>query len=60
LPMIARKVGYPDVPQVNVSSPDQPFGLDAVYDPGIEAKVRSIYQRDYLKFGFGPWRNQAA
>jgi len=60
LPMIARGVGYPNAPSIGAPAPDQPFALDAVCDPGIEAKVRSIYQRDYLKFGFGPWADQAA
>lgn len=30
--------------------------LAEIYDTEIEAMVADIYQRDYLSFGFGPWR----
>lgn len=30
--------------------------LSAIYDPAIEAAARAAYQRDYMLFGFGPWR----
>lgn len=32
------------------------FSLDMVYDQEIEAASREAYQRDYMGFGFGPWR----
>jgi hypothetical protein len=32
-----------------------PFSLSQVYDSGIEKKIREIYARDYLNFGFGDW-----
>lgn len=32
------------------------ISLDAIYDDGIEALVREAYQKDYLMFGFGPYR----
>jgi LPS sulfotransferase NodH len=33
-----------------------PHPLDAVYDDEIEAAVQDAYQRDYMGYGFGPWR----
>jgi hypothetical protein len=30
--------------------------LDAIYDQEVEAAVRTAYQRDYMMFGFKPWR----
>lgn len=30
--------------------------LSAVHDPEIEELVTRAYRRDYLQFGFGPWR----
>ncbi len=30
--------------------------LGSIYDKAIEAAVRDAYQRDYIAFGFGPWR----
>ncbi len=34
---------------------DAPFELSQVYDAEIEQKIRKIYQRDYMMFGFRPW-----
>ena len=37
--------------------PDRsPYPLAAIYDDQIETAVRSAYQRDYMMFGFGSWR----
>lgn len=33
-----------------------PFDLAGVYDQAIEDRVRDIYTRDYLNFGFSDWR----
>ena len=33
-----------------------PFRLGDIYDSGIEAAGRAAYQRDYMTFGYGPWR----
>jgi hypothetical protein len=30
--------------------------LASVYDPEIEAAARAAYPRDYMTFGYGPWR----
>jgi len=34
---------------------DQPFSLDEIYRADIEARVREVYARDYLNFGFADW-----
>lgn len=36
---------------------DHPFTLDEIYDSEIEAAGQEAYQRDYMTFGFGPWRD---
>jgi len=36
---------------------DGPFRLDDIYDETIEEAGRAAYQRDYMVFGFGPWRS---
>lgn len=30
--------------------------LEEIYDPTVEAAIRKTYDRDYVTFGFGPWR----
>jgi len=56
LPMIAGQVGHgaPGLPQPAIG--DRPFDLADIYDDQLEAQVADIYQRDYVMFGFGPWR----
>lgn len=39
------------------SREDQPFTLDQIYDSEIEAAGQSAFQRDYMTFGFGSWRD---
>ncbi|MCT8331360.1 nodulation protein NodH [Albidovulum sediminis] len=34
--------------------------LAGIYDAEVEKAARAAYPRDYLVFGFGPWRDQAA
>ncbi len=56
LPILARRFGsaaspaLPDTPQM------RPYGLADIYDDDLEAVISKIYQRDYLTFGFGPWK----
>lgn len=56
LPVLARKLGRmePGAPPDAVA--DAPMSLAAIYDAELEALIASVYQRDYLAFGFGPWR----
>ncbi|KIC20607.1 sulfotransferase family 2 domain-containing protein [Leisingera sp. ANG-Vp] len=56
LPSLARKLGRMEPGPVPAAMPEAPFSLDAVYDAELEAQIASVYQRDYLAFGFGPWR----
>jgi hypothetical protein len=32
-----------------------PFALADVYSNEIEARIRSVYDRDYMMFGFTDW-----
>jgi hypothetical protein len=41
---------------VPAASPDQPFGLQDIYDEEIEDLVADAYQRDYVMFGFSRWK----
>jgi len=56
LPRLAGRVGYGGTPRVQPAGGDQPFALSDIYDEEIEALVSDIYQRDYVIFGFGPWK----
>ncbi|MEM6938596.1 MAG: nodulation protein NodH [Pseudomonadota bacterium] len=56
LPALARNVGCTDTSEVPRSAPDQPYPLEAIYDAKIEAMAQAAYQRDYMMFGFAPWR----
>jgi LPS sulfotransferase NodH len=55
LTYLARRVGCtaPDVPTL---AADTPFALSEFYDAEIEQAVKAAYQRDYMMFGFGPFR----
>ncbi|AZV79998.1 nodulation protein NodH [Parasedimentitalea marina] len=56
LPHLARRVGRMEPGEVALAVADGPYALDDIYDAELEAKVAKIYQRDYIMFGFGPWR----
>ena len=36
--------------------PESPVALESIYDEEIELRVRDIYQRDYMMFGFRAWQ----
>ena len=55
LSQIVESMGYPTIP-MSAAAPDTPFTLDAIYDREMEALGAQVYQRDYMSFGFGPWR----
>lgn len=50
-----------DVPPLMPSeqSEEAPHTLEDIYDAQIESLVAEVYQRDYVMFGFGPWRQAA-
>ncbi|UWQ49576.1 nodulation protein NodH [Leisingera caerulea] len=56
LPALARKLGRMEPDPVPAAVPEHPYALDDIYDAELEALIASVYQRDYLAFGFGPWR----
>lgn len=56
LPDLARRTGKSGAAPPRPSAPQTPFALDDIYDDALEALVADVYQRDYLMFGFGPWR----
>ncbi|SHK19959.1 Sulfotransferase family protein [Shimia gijangensis] len=56
LPVLAMQVGRMETPEPTKATEDSPHALSSIYDQEIEALVQSIYQRDYLNFGFGSWR----
>ncbi len=55
LPALAQQLGHPDPQDPEPAGPDRPFPLAEIYDDQIEALAASVYQRDYIAFGFGPW-----
>lgn len=52
---LARQVGHiaPNAPEMVAA--DTPYSVSDIYDSELEDLVASVYQRDYLMFGFGPW-----
>ena len=58
LPLMAMRYGHvePPVPVVTGESAMAPVALADIYDETLESIVADIYQRDYLMFGFGPWK----
>ena len=55
LDFLAQKVGRQAV-AVPAFSSETTLELDRIYDEQVEAAVKAAYQRDYMMFGFGPWR----
>lgn len=47
-----------DMPEVPEVAAEAPYTLDEIYDKGVEKAVHAAYQRDYMMFGFGPWRDR--
>jgi hypothetical protein len=58
LPQLARRYGHqePPVPEPPQETANAPFPLAEIYDDEIESLVAEVYQRDYVMFGFGPWK----
>ncbi len=55
LQALTAEIGAP-CPDLKEATPDQPYTLADIYDEEVEQAVRAAYQRDYMLFGFGPWR----
>lgn len=54
---LASKVGI-DAPEYQTHSRQTDlYTLGDIYDDALEKLARSVYQRDYMMFGFGPWRD---
>lgn len=56
LPDLARRQGRatPGLPEATPA--DQPYALSEIWDAGLEKQISTLYQRDYVTFGFAPWR----
>lgn len=54
LAYLAAETGS-DAPVLQSYEVDAPFSLQEVYTDALEKKLRDIYNRDYLNFGFRPW-----
>ena len=57
LPALAMQVGVAHEASLPAPQEDTPYTLAQIYDAEIEALVADAYQRDYLIFGFGSWRD---
>jgi len=55
LAYLAAEIGRP-APPLPPAPPSKPFALDDIYEPEVEAAAQAAARRDYLMFGFGPWR----
>lgn len=55
LPALALQAGRPDAPDPVAEKQDFPIALEDIYDEEVENRVASVYQRDYLAFGFDRW-----
>ncbi len=56
LAMLAVQVGRFDVPPPPDTTDPHAARLAAIHDGALEAAARDAYMRDYVGFGFGPWR----
>ncbi len=58
LAMLGHEVGLETLPALPVIEDETPFGLADIYDDEVEEAVRKAYQRDFMLFGFRPWRRE--
>lgn len=58
LARLADQVRLP-APPLAAAGPDTPIALDSIYDDEVEAAVHDAYARDYMSYGFGPYRKKA-
>lgn len=56
LPVLAARYGHKSPPLPQTATADGPFALNDIYDSDLEDLAAQVYQRDYILFGFGPWR----
>ena len=56
LPGIASEVGITAAAPPADRGVTTPFALDDVYSKAIENACETAYRRDYVMFGFGPWK----
>lgn len=56
LDRLARSVGHPDPAPYAAAAQDTPFQLSDIYDDALEEIIADVYNRDYMMFGFRPWR----
>ncbi len=56
LPQLASRVGITDPTPFQAEVENVPFPLSGIYDEEIERLALDAYQRDYMMFGFAPWR----
>ena len=56
LPALAQKLGRTTPGQPTPAPEDHPYRLGDIWDAALEKQVSSLYQRDYVMFGFAPWR----
>ena len=56
LASLAQERGL-SAPETAPAEAEEPFALAEFYDSEIEKAVKAAYQRDYMLFGFGPWRD---
>ncbi|MAC89627.1 MULTISPECIES: sulfotransferase family 2 domain-containing protein [Alphaproteobacteria] len=55
---LARSLGAGEAELPPAAAPDTPYALDEIYDDEIEEILRKIYQRDYMMFGWGSWKDE--
>ena len=60
LPDLVRRLGCMNVPKLAAADPETPFDLADIYDDKIEKLAASVYQRDYMMFGFDRWSDAQA
>lgn len=56
LPALARDVGLEPSDMTKDRGVASPFAIDEVYDDAIEKACKAAYHRDYVMFGFAPWK----
>lgn len=56
LALLGAQVGLRNIPPVPEQTDPYAERLAEIYDKHLEKKAREVYQRDFLTFGFGPWR----
>ena len=57
LPKLAERFGVETAPVYRSDDQNSTIPLEAIVDGDLQDRIRSLYNRDFISFGFSAWSN---